>query len=273
MSIKSATASRRAWLLLFFKGMCMGAADVVPGVSGGTIAFITGIYERLLSALKSLTPMSLAILYRQGIPAFWARIDGWFLLVLFSGVLFSILTLANMIAYALEQVPILIWSFFFGLVLASIVYLVRQIPQWRRRECLAIALGTAIALLISFMRPAQLPAEWWMMFCSGALAICAMILPGISGSFILLLMGMYSVFIHALKSLDMGLLLSFALGCIGGLLGFSHLLSWLLARFQTVMYALLTGLFKCLVAMEAGAGDHGGSPWRNCALGAVEYPA
>ena len=241
MSIKSATASRRAWLLLFFKGMCMGAADVVPGVSGGTIAFITGIYERLLSALKSLTPMSLAILYRQGIPAFWARIDGWFLLVLFSGVLFSILTLANMIAYALEQVPILIWSFFFGLVLASIVYLVRQIPQWRRRECLAIALGTAIALLISFMRPAQLPAEWWMMFCSGALAICAMILPGISGSFILLLMGMYSVFIHALKSLDMGLLLSFALGCIGGLLGFSHLLSWLLARFQTVMYALLTG--------------------------------
>ncbi|MGH1441722.1 MAG: DUF368 domain-containing protein, partial [Cellvibrionaceae bacterium] len=240
-SEKTESYQARDWVWLFFKGIAMGAADVVPGVSGGTIAFITGIYTRLLNALKSLTPMALSILLKEGFSAFWKAIDGQFLLILFSGVLLSILSLANVISYALEYQPILIWSFFFGLVLASIVYLFRQMSQWRLHEYIAITAGSVLALLIVSLRPAQLPGDWWMLMFAGAIAICAMILPGISGSFILLLMGMYKVFIEALQTLNIMLLLSFVLGCIVGLLGFSHLLSWLLTRYESVMYALLTG--------------------------------
>lgn len=240
-SEKTEPYQARDWVWLFFKGIAMGAADVVPGVSGGTIAFITGIYTRLLNALKSLTPMALSILLKEGFSAFWKAIDGQFLLILFSGVLLSILSLANVISYALEYQPILIWSFFFGLVLASIVYLFRQMSQWRLHEYIAITAGSVLALLIVSLRPAQLPGDWWMLMFAGAIAICAMILPGISGSFILLLMGMYKVFIEALQTLNIMLLLSFVLGCIVGLLGFSHLLSWLLTRYESVMYALLTG--------------------------------
>ncbi|MBX2808259.1 MAG: DUF368 domain-containing protein [Cellvibrionaceae bacterium] len=219
----------------------MGAADVVPGVSGGTVAFITGIYQRLLNALKSLSPAMLRIGLREGFGAFWQAIDGWFLLVLFAGILTSVVSLANIISYSLENHPILVWSFFFGLVLASVVYLCRQIPRWQLQQFVAVLLGAVIALVITYMRPAQLPAQWWMMFLAGAIAICAMILPGISGSFILLLMGMYAVVINALKTWDILLLSSFAGGCIVGLLGFSHLLSWLLARYHCTTLALLTG--------------------------------
>jgi len=219
----------------------MGAADVVPGVSGGTIAFITGIYTRLLNALKSLTPMALSILFKNGFTAFWKAIDGSFLLILFTGIICSVLSFANLISYGLTHYPILIWSFFFGLVLASILYLARQMPQWRIQECLAIIIGSIIALSIVSLRPAELPSEWWMLMFAGAIAICAMILPGISGSFILLLMGMYKVFIEALQSMNMVLLASFGAGCILGLLGFSHFLSWLLARYESITYAVLTG--------------------------------
>ena len=229
------------WLWLFLKGAAMGAADVVPGVSGGTIAFITGIYDRLLDALRSLTPMALAILLRQGIPAFWQAIDGWFLLTLAGGILLSVLTFAHMIGYALEHYAILVWSFFFGLVVASALYLARQTPHWRWREVVALLCGSVIALTIASLRPVELPAEGWMLFLAGAIAICAMILPGISGSFILLLMGMYQVFIAAVQTLDFGLLISFAGGCVVGLLAFSHLLSWLLKHYRSLMYTLLTG--------------------------------
>ncbi|ODS22645.1 DUF368 domain-containing protein [Candidatus Endobugula sertula] len=220
----------------------MGAADVVPGVSGGTIAFITGIYQRLLNALKSLHPFSLRILWREGFREFWRAIDGRFLLTLFSGVLVSILSFARVIRYFLEYHPIMMWSFFFGLVLASIVFLVRQTPQWCLQEIVAVVLGALIALGISMLRPAQLPDEWWVMMFSGFIAICAMILPGISGSFILLLMGMYSVFIQALSELNVLLLVSFGVGCIIGLIVFSHLLSFLLHRYLSTMLAALTGL-------------------------------
>lgn len=229
------------WFWLFFKGIAMGAADVVPGVSGGTIAFITGIYARLIAALKSFTPKVVVILLKDGFFAFWKAVDGRFLLTLFSGILLSLLTLANIISYALATIPILVWSFFFGLVLASIIYLIKQTPQWRWQEYLAIIVGTVLALIIVSMRPAQLPAEWWMMSLAGAIAICAMILPGISGSFILLLMGMYQVFIESIKTVNILFLLSFGVGCGVGLLGFSHILSWLLTRYTSIMYALLTG--------------------------------
>lgn len=233
---------RRDWVWLFLKGMAMGAADVVPGVSGGTIAFISGIYQRLLVALKSLNPTALGVLFKQGIPEFWKSIDGWFLLTLFSGVLLSIALLANVINRALEGYPILVWSFFFGLVVAAGIYLIQQIPRWRFLEGIAIIVGIVIAVTIASLRPAQLPGDWWMVMIAGSIAICAMILPGISGSFILLLMGMYKIIIEAVQSLDIVALVSFASGCIMGLLGFSHLLSWLLAKYETIVYALLTGI-------------------------------
>jgi len=191
--------------------------------------------------LKSLHPLSLCIWWDQGFLVFWRAIDGRFLLTLFSGVLVSVISLAKVVNYLLDAFPIVIWSFFFGLVIASIVHLIRQIPAWRWQETIAILSGTFIAGAISILRPAELPAEWWMMFLSGFIAICAMILPGISGSFILLLMGMYSVFIQALSNLNLLLLASFGLGCIVGLIAFSHLLSFLLRRYLSVMLALLTG--------------------------------
>ncbi len=241
MSNPSPSETSKYWVLLFFKGMAMGAADVVPGVSGGTIAFISGIYERLLTALKSLQPASLLIWYRHGFSDFWRAIDGRFLLTLFCGVIVSILSFAKLIHFALEDYPIVVWSFFFGLVVASIILLLRQVLVWRWQECLMLALGTAIAVTISVLRPAELPDTWWMMMLSGFIAICAMILPGISGSFILLLMGMYSVFIRALNDLNVLMIASFGLGCIAGLLIFSHILSLLLKRYLSMMLALLTG--------------------------------
>lgn len=229
------------WLMLFLKGIVMGAADVVPGVSGGTIAFITGIYARLIDALKTLHPLSLALCYQQGFAVFWRAIDGRFLLTLFAGIITSVLSLAKIIHYMLDVYPIPVWSFFFGLVLASILYLLRQVAIWRSPQVIAIFVGTVIAIAISILRPAQLPETWWMMMFSGFIAICAMILPGISGSFILLLMGMYSVFIKALSDFNILFLASFGIGCIVGLIAFSHVLSCLLKRYYSIVMALLTG--------------------------------
>ena len=230
-----------AYLLVVVKGMAMGAADVVPGVSGGTIAFITGIYEELLGSLRSITPKTVALLWQTGPSAFWRAINGPFLLALLSGIAFSLFSFARLISYCLENYPILVWAFFFGLIIASVIYIVRQLHGWSWRETLALVIGTAIALAISVAKPAQLPGDWWMVFVAGSIAICAMILPGISGSFILLLMGMYPVFLNALKTVDVFLLSCFFAGCACGLLLFSHLLSWLLDRYHNTTLALLTG--------------------------------
>lgn len=238
---KARKGGKRELLGIFIRGAAMGAADVVPGVSGGTIAFITGIYGRLLDALNSLTPMSLGILYKQGLAAFWKAIDGKFLLTLLMGILCSVVTLAKIVSLSLERYPILVWSFFFGLVIASVIYLVRQIPKWHVKEMVALIAGTFIAVVITLVRPVELPSEWWMVLIAGSIAICAMILPGISGSFILLLMGMYKVIISALEELDIVLLLSFAVGCLCGLLAFSHVLSALLKHYESVVFATLTG--------------------------------
>jgi len=226
---------------IFIRGAAMGAADVVPGVSGGTIAFITGIYGRLLNALKSLTPMALLTLFKQGPMAFWREIDGRFLLTLFLGIIFSIVSLAKMVSFSLDHYPILVWSFFFGLVIASVIYLMRQIQQWRIKELVAVITGTLSAIVISLIRPVELPSEWWMVLIAGSVAICAMILPGISGSFILLLMGVYKVLIHALAEFNIILLMSFSLGCLVGLLAFSHLLSALLKYYESIVFSVLTG--------------------------------
>lgn len=237
----SRPTSLKSRLLLLLKGMAMGAADVVPGVSGGTIAFISGIYEELLNSLRCWTPSALLIWKRHGFAAFWKHVNGAFLLVLFSGVLISIFSLATLVTHALEVYPLLVWGFFFGLVMASAVYIGRGLSLKALDVWIALLLGTLAALLVSFAKPVELPATWWMVYFAGSIAICAMILPGISGSFLLLLMGMYPVFIRAVAELNWWVLGFFAAGCVTGLLLFSHFLSWLLREFPQRTLAVLTG--------------------------------
>jgi putative membrane protein len=231
----------RDYLLLIFRGMAMGAADVVPGVSGGTIAFISGIYEELIDSLRRIDHKAVACLFQQGIVAAWRYINGNFLLAVFGGVLFSVFSLAKLITYCLDAFPILVWAFFFGLILASGVYISRSISLRTWPTLLAFGLGIALALAVSVMRPASLPGDWWIVMLSGSLAICAMILPGVSGSFILLMIGIYGVILEAVSSFNLVLLASFGIGCVAGLLLFSHVLSWMLRRFHDVTLALLTG--------------------------------
>lgn len=231
----------KRWLLLFLKGMAMGAADVVPGVSGGTIAFISGIYEELLDSIRSINLSALRTLIKDGPKAFWLSINGNFLLVLFSGVLLSIASLAKLVSHLLLTQPILIWSFFFGLIVASIIYIFRQLPHLRLQEWVALIIGSVIATAISFAPPVQGNDGLLVVFFSGALAICAMILPGVSGSFILLLLGMYPVVIGAVSEFNGQILLTFLLGCVCGLMAFARVLSWLLHRYHSVTIAILTG--------------------------------
>lgn len=234
-------ADLRQRALLFSKGVAMGAADVVPGVSGGTIAFMTGIYEELLSSIKSIGPGAVKILFTQGPKAFWRAINGDFLLVLVVGIATSIVSLAKVITYLLDAYPTMLWSFFFGLILISSLYMARQIGKWGVGNTVSLIVGAATAYIITIVSPAEIIATPGALFVAGSIAICAMILPGISGSFILLLMGMYSHVIGAIKALDMGVLAIFAAGCVTGLLVFSRFLSWLLSRYHEMTMALLTG--------------------------------
>lgn len=219
----------------------MGAADVVPGVSGGTIAFITGIYDELLHSLQQLNFKAFLILKNEGVASAWRYINGGFLLAVFAGILLSLKTFAEIITLALEAYPILVWAFFFGLISASIIYFGRQQTAWRWQHWLACALGAAAVFGVSLASPAQLPGHWWMLFLGGFIAICAMILPGISGSFLLLLMGLYPIFLRALSDLDLVALASFGAGCVCGLLCFSRVLAWLLDTYQKVTLAVLIG--------------------------------
>lgn len=219
----------------------MGAADVVPGVSGGTVAFITGIYEELLTSIKSVNITALKLFSRQGPKAAWQHINGNFLVVLALGILTSIFSLARIISGLLEQQPLLVWSFFFGLILASSVHMARQLKVWNLQVVVAVLLGVVVAWGLAELKPAELPPAPLWVFLSGAIAICAMILPGISGSFILLLLGMYAHILAAVKQLDLLILACFAAGCGIGLLSFANLLSWLFKRFHDLTLSLLTG--------------------------------
>ena len=224
------------------RGMAMGAADVVPGVSGGTIAFITGIYQELLDSLSRIGPHCITVLRRHGLLVAWEYINGTFLLSLFAGVLVSIFSLARLIGYLLETYPILVWSFFFGLVLASSLPILRSVPRWSVSVVVCLILGFAMAVVISELRPGQIPATPLTLFLSGALAICAMILPGISGSFILLLIGIYPRVLAAVHELQLINLMCFAAGAATGLLLFSRLLSWLMHHFIARTLAFLAGI-------------------------------
>lgn len=233
---------RLEFLLIFLKGMAMGAADLVPGVSGGTIAFISGIYDRLLAAISACTPDKLLWLLRGRWRELWQAIDGSFLFTLLAGILTSIASLARLISYLLDSHPQLIWSFFFGLILISVLLVGRQIGRWRVWTLAALLAGGGFAWLITVAVPLQLPATAPMFFFGAAIAICAMILPGISGSFILLLLGLYAAVLEAVKSFDIILLGCFVAGCLLGLLSFSRLLNWLLGKARNITLAFLTGL-------------------------------
>ncbi|MBA2582929.1 MAG: DUF368 domain-containing protein [Bacteroidetes bacterium] len=219
----------------------MGAADVVPGVSGGTIAFISGIYEELLNSIKSLNLKAVKILFKSGIKDFWKAINGNFLAALIIGIAISILSLARAILFLLENFPIHLWSFFFGLILASAFIVASDIKKWTPGVLASVFIGTAIAYTITIISPAETTTAHWFVFLSGAIAICAMILPGISGSFILLLMGKYEFILSALKDLNITVILVFIAGCISGLLGFSHLLSWTFSKYRNITIGLLAG--------------------------------
>ncbi|WP_445357547.1 DUF368 domain-containing protein [Microbulbifer sp. ANSA002] len=224
------------------RGMGMGAADVVPGVSGGTIAFITGIYQELLDSLSRIGPHCITIMRVEGLSATWKHINGSFLLSLFLGVLISIFSLARIISGLLEQYPILVWSFFFGLVLASTFPILRNIPRWSLSTAVFLFLGIALAVVVSELRPGDIPATPLTLFLSGALAICAMALPGISGAFILLMIGIYPKVLTAVHELQLSNLLYFAVGAALGLMLFSRLLSWLMHKYVARTLAFLAGI-------------------------------
>jgi putative membrane protein len=228
-------------IVLFSKGIAMGAADVVPGVSGGTIAFISGIYEELLSSIRSINGKALQLLASFKIKEFWAHINGNFLVVLLAGIGTSVVSLSRIIVFLLSNYPEMLWSFFFGLVVASALVVSRKITKWTIGVVIAGLIGTAIAYYITVASPAETPTSAWFIFLSGAIAICAMILPGISGSFILVLLGKYEYILNAVKDLSLSTIITFALGCIVGILSFSHILNWMLKRYFNVTVALLTG--------------------------------
>lgn len=235
-------STKKEPFMTWLTGVAMGAADVVPGVSGGTIAFISGRYERLIDALSSFDLRLWAIWKKEGFSSVWKAIDGTFLTLIFSGVLVSIFSLANAIHYGLEHHAPLLWGYFFGLILASSWMISRRI-ETHSLKVLVIGLGgLALGIAVGFLSPTETPVTAVTLFFGGMIAICAMILPGISGSFILLMMGLYSGLIAAVKSLDIALLICFAVGAIIGLLSFVRLLSYLLHHYHNETLGLLTGI-------------------------------
>jgi putative membrane protein len=245
--------------------MAMGAADIVPGVSGGTIALIAGIYQRLINALGSIGP-SLWQVFRadggiKGLLAVWRQVDATFLLVLLLGIVTSFATLAGMIKYLLDNQPLLIWSFFFGLVVATVVILLSEIKRWTAARASLFIAGLLIAVFISQLPISSATPSLPYLFFAGAIAICAMILPGISGSFILLLMGAYDAVLEAVDTFNLTVIFTLMAGMLTGLLLFTRLLKWLLSKYYQATLALLTGFIAgSLVKVW---------PWKVDALGTL----
>lgn len=234
----------RNFLQYFFitlKGMGMGVAELVPGVSGGTIAFVTGIYEEFISSINNVNLTTFRILQKDGLKPFWKALNGNFLVALFLGMAISIFSLSKIIAWLLENHPIPVWSFFFGLVLASVIFVAKAIKKWNLAAILLFILGSVVAYYITTLPPSNNTESLPFLFLSGALAICAMVLPGISGSFILVLLGCYKTILDALNDKDFKIVLTVALGAIFGILSFARLLKWMFSNYKDVTLAVLTG--------------------------------
>ena len=236
-------------IMVAVKGACMGAADVIPGVSGGTIAFIMGIYDEFVGSLASINGEALKLLLKGRFSAFWKHINGSFLLSLVAGIGISVIALAGLMQMLLSDFPIQTWAFFFGLIVASSLFIIRGISGWKLRDGLLLILGVALGAVICTLSPTQTPDGLWFIFLSGALAICAMILPGISGSFILLILGKYQYIMGCISGLVSGvdftrnllILGVFGLGAIIGILSFTRFLHWLLARWKKETMIVLAG--------------------------------
>ncbi len=227
---------------VFLKGMAMGGANVIPGVSGGTIALITGIFERIINAIKSFDAAALKLLWKGAFKSFAKHVDLYFLLVLFAGVVAAILSMARLFEFLFVNYPVYIWSYFFGLVMASVYFVGRTVKVWHTGAILSFIAGTAIAVAVSVLSPASENSSLLYLFLCGIVATCSMILPGLSGSFVLILMGNYQlIMIDAVNDFRIDLLIPVLAGAVFGLIAFSHLLSWLLKRFPDSAIALLSG--------------------------------
>jgi putative membrane protein len=243
-SVPVAPARRaRDYAALTAKGFCMGSADVVPGVSGGTMAFILGIYEELIFSIRMVgQPEFLGAALRLRIGEIFRLLNWRFLLAVFTGIVLAVVTLAPGLEWLLINEPVLLWSFFFGLVSASVLTVGRRISCWRPIYWAALVVGAALAFWIVGLVPTQTPTTWWFLIFSGAIASCAMILPGISGSFILVLLSKYEYFVSAVNNRDIISLGLAAIGAAVGLVTFAQVLSWLFKRYHDLTVALLTGL-------------------------------
>lgn len=252
-------------LIVALKGFFMGAANVVPGVSGGTIALITGIYKEIIEALNSLMEkQTWKSLLKGDFRGFWKQVSGSFLLALAIGVVLSVFSLAKLMTYVLAHFPVQTWAFFFGLIVASAILMFRDIKGWGIKEILFTLGGIALGLLVCTLSPTQTPDNWFFIFLCGAIAVCTMILPGISGSFVLVIMGKYDFIMQAIADLNWPVLIVFALGCVVGILAFSKFLHWLLARFEKqTMLVLLGFVLGSLVKVW---------PWSNESVQALPDP-
>lgn len=229
------------YLIISLKGIAMGAADAVPGVSGGTIAFISGIYEELISTISNVNISLFKTLFNKGIKSFWKELNGNFILSLMLGIVISFISFMRLAKYLLEHHPVLIWSFFFGLIIASIYFIGKQITKWNLAVILALIVGAVIAFYITTLPALASNDNSLYLFIAGAIAICAMILPGISGSFILIILGAYKTLSDALHDFDIKKILIFTSGAVIGLLSFSHVLKWLFKHYHNITLAILTG--------------------------------
>lgn len=229
------------YLIISLKGIAMGAADAVPGVSGGTIAFISGIYEELISTISNINISLFKTLFTKGIKSFWKDLNGNFILALMIGIIISFISFMRLAKYLLENHPVLIWSFFFGLIVASIYFVGKQITKWSMSTIIAAIIGAGIAFYITTLPALANNDSSLFLFIAGAIAICAMILPGISGSFLLIILGAYKTLSDALHDFDIKKIIIFSAGALIGLLSFSHLLKWLFKHYHNITLALLTG--------------------------------
>ena len=232
----------KKYITLVLKGIAMGAANVIPGVSGGTLALITGIFERLINAIKSFDITAIKLLFSFKLRDFAKHIDLYFLIAIFGGIAIAIITLARLFDFLFTNYPVYIWSFFFGLVLASVYFVGKTVEKWNNSVIITFIIGAIIAILISVLNPASENSSTFYLILCGVVAICSMILPGLSGSFVLILMGNYQlVMIDAVNDLDLDILIPVGIGAIGGLIVFSHILSWVFKKYKNQTISLLTG--------------------------------
>ncbi len=224
------------------KGFAMGAANVIPGVSGGTIALITGIFGRIINALNSLMSFKTwKLLFAGKFKEFVSKVDGRFLLAVMIGAVLSVFTLAKLMQYLLDQYPVQTWAFFLGMIAASAVFMLAEVRCWRVSYGLWIAVGIGLGIALCTLSPTETTDDLWFIFICGAIAICTMILPGVSGSFILLLLGKYEYIMNAISNLNWPVLAAFGIGCAIGIVAFSKALHWLLARYQQQTMLVLVG--------------------------------